>query len=154
MSAARNRLAPVGYVIECRGAWLRAQIRSVASVITVTGRLDQTNVEPMIGHLCRFTTLDSPVIIDVKHVDIEDNSSALERLVSTFSAQCRHRGIDWALVAEPPSHRCALPADDRHLLCVDSVADALHHFVRVIHARPRTPVREGRGSIGSAQYVE
>jgi hypothetical protein len=94
------------------------------------------------------------VIIDVKHVDIEDNSSALERLVSTFSTQCRHRGIDWALVAEPPSHRCALPADDRHLLCVDSVADALHHFVRVIHARPRTPIREGRGSIGSAQYAE
>ena len=131
MSAARNRLAPVGYVIECRGAWLRAQIRSVASVITVTGRLDQTNVEPMIGHLCRFTTLDSPVIIDVKHVDIEDNSSALERLVSTFSTQCRHRGIDWALVAEPPSHRCALPADDRHL------------FVRRFSSRRVAPLCQG-----------
>ncbi|MDY6869356.1 MAG: hypothetical protein SV966_01915 [Actinomycetota bacterium] len=145
MSAARNHPAPVGYVIECRGAWLRAQIRGVASVVTVTGRLDQTNVELMIGHLCRFTTLDSPVIIDVKHVDIDDNSNALEHLVSAFAAQCRHRGIDWALVAEPPSHRCALPADDRDLLYVDSVADALHHFVRVIRARRGMPIREGRG---------
>jgi hypothetical protein len=44
---------------------VRAQIRSVATVVAVTGRLDEANVEPVTVHLCRFTKMNGPLIVDV-----------------------------------------------------------------------------------------
>ena len=137
--------SPIGYVIECRSAWVRAQIRSVASVISVTGGLDGANVEAVLGHLSRFTTLGSPLIVDVDSADIGD-SAAFEHLLATFGAQCRRHSIEWVLVAK--ADRCHLsPTDEQHVLHADSVAEGLQHFVWASHARRNIPqARKTRGS--------
>ncbi|WP_145011015.1 hypothetical protein [Mycobacterium marseillense] len=144
--------SPIGYVIECRGAWVRAQIRSVATVIVVTGYLDETNAEPVLGHLCRFTTLEGPLIVDVNSADIDDNG-AFERLLSAFGTQCRRRGIDWALIAQA-GPGCLPPVDEQHVVRADSVAEALQHFVCVIHARRHMPLARKRRAGVSRKRVE
>ncbi len=63
----------VGYVIECRGAQVRTQMRSVALVITVTGRLDEANAELVGASMRRFTALGSPLVTDLSGVDVGDD---------------------------------------------------------------------------------
>ncbi|PRC51534.1 hypothetical protein C6A85_63590, partial [Mycobacterium sp. ITM-2017-0098] len=47
-----------GYVIDCRGVQIRAQLRSVATVVKVTGHIGAQNRELIAAHLCRFTRLE------------------------------------------------------------------------------------------------
>ena len=99
-----------------RGSELRSAV--VAVVITVTGRLDETTVQDVVGQLCRFVRLDDPVVLDVGDLDIADGG-ILERLVSAFDAECHWGGVDWVLVAAS-ADRPSIRADDedelRHLL--------------------------------------
>jgi len=115
-------------------------------VITVTGRVDTTNVELVLGHLERFAKLETPVIIDVNSAEIDD-SEAMECLLSTFGAECRRRATDWALVA-PSAVRLSL-ADEEHVVHRRSVVEALQHFVTLIQASRNMPVTRLRGFLGS-----
>jgi hypothetical protein len=152
MSVATGNFSfPVGYIIECGGAWLRAQIRNTATVITVTGRVDTTNLELLLGHLRRFAKLETPVIIDVNRAEIDD-SEAIERLLSTFGAECRRRATDWALVA-PSAVRLSL-ADEEHVVHRRSVVEAWQQFVMLIEARRNMPVTRLRGfSVSRPTYT-
>ena len=126
--------------VECGDARVRAQIRSVAAVITVTGRLDATNVEAVVGQLCRYVHLDDPLVLDVHDVDIDgDGGGIFERLVSAFGAECHWGGVDWVLVAQSAD----LPSsseDDEHIVWAESVPEALAHFAWVIDTRRHLPL--------------
>ena len=104
MSVAASGPRYHGGDVECGGARVRAQIRSVAAVITVTGRLDETNVEAVVGQLCRFVRLDDPLVVDVHDVDV-DAEETIERLVSAFGAECHWGGVDWFWSPSPPTFR-------------------------------------------------
>ena len=134
---------PSSAVIECRGAGVKAQMRSVATVISVTGRLDAGNVEAVLGHLCRFTNLGGPLVVDVTGVhwlgDVGDGRT-FERLISTLGAECHWRGVDWILVGAPASRVWLPPAEEWHALHAGSVAEALQHFIDVVHARRHMPL--------------
>lgn len=142
----------VGYAIECRGATVRTQMRSVALVITVAGRLDGTNTGLVGESMRRFTTLGSPLVADFSGVDVGDDR-ACGRLLEAFGAECARRGIGWVLVA--PSG--TIPSDEAEVVRADSVAEALQHFVLAIRARRRTmslaPGRGVRSSAGAAMRL-
>ena len=126
-------------VVECGGAWVSVQMRSVAAVIAVTGRLDDVNVEAVVGQLCRFVRLDGPLILDVHDLDVAAGET-FARLVSTFGVECHWGGVDWILVAADDQLE-HLPRDDEHLVVeADSIAEALAHVARVIHARRHLPL--------------
>jgi hypothetical protein len=145
MTAAANaHTSTVGYVIECRGAWVRTQMRSVASVITVTGRLDETNVELVTENLCRFSTLGSPLVVDLSGSEI-DEVHTCDHLVHAFGANCARRGVDWVVVA--PFGAGGPAWTHGRVPCADSVAEALQHFVLSIHARRTIPLARGPGSL-------
>ena len=138
MSIGRRTTSPVGYVVECRGAWVRAQIRSVATIITVTGCVDGTNVQLVADHMRRFTTLDTPLIVDLLDTGA-GHRNTVDRLVTEFAERCRARSIDWVLVADSGIGPASL-ADAEPVKYAASVTDALEHFVRVIYARRHLPL--------------
>ena len=137
MSIGRRTTSPVGYVVECRGAWVRAQIRSVATIITVTGCVDGTNVQLVADHMRRFTTLDTPLIVDLHNTDA-GHRNTVDRLVAQFGDRCKERDIAWVLVAEDGNQALS---DPESVMFAHSVADALEHFARVISARRHLPLR-------------
>jgi len=130
----------VGYVIECRGATVSTQMRSLALVITVAGRLDGTNSGLVGESMRRITALGSPLVADLSGVDVGDDR-ACDRLLEAFGAECARRGIGWVLVA--PS--ATIPCDEAKVVRADSVAQALQHFVLAIRARRAVSLAPGRG---------
>jgi hypothetical protein len=139
-SSIREHHAPVGYVIECRGAWLRAQIFGVATCVTVAGRVDEANLDTVVTALCRFTILKSAVVIDLRPCH-DDGDGTVERLISEFGASSACRGSQWALVADPAILcRVASPRDGQQVIHAESVAQALDHF---LHAHRRQSDRSG-----------
>ncbi len=127
-----NHRSPDGFVVECDGAHVRAQSRSIAIVVTVSGSLRETNLEPVSRHVCRFAALDGPLIIDARHVDI-GSKAAFQRLLASFSAQCRNRNVDWALVA--CEHGRALSAQDDGIAVAATVPEALQYIARTTRDR-------------------
>lgn len=140
MSIGRRTTRPVGYVVECRGAWVRAQIRSVATIVTVTGCVDGTNVELVGDHVVRFTTLDTPLIVDL-HDTRAGHRNTVDRLIGQFAKRCTERNIDWVLVDEDGTGSLS---EVESVQRAPSVADALEHFVRVISARRHLPLQRLR----------
>jgi hypothetical protein len=54
-----------GYVTECHGVQIRAQLRSVATVLQVTGLIGAANHDMILDHLRRFTRLQTPLVLDL-----------------------------------------------------------------------------------------
>ena len=131
------------YAVTCRDAWVSAQSRSVATVITVGGCLDETELEPIAAHVCRFTRLGSPLVLDVTDVTIvaddeSGGSGALGALVAAFHGACSDGGVDWVLVGAGAIGWRPQPRDS--VVCAGSVAEAMAHVVRTIHDRRHLPL--------------
>jgi hypothetical protein len=123
---------PLGYV-ECRGALVRAQMRSVAVVLAITGRLTSANVDTLAAHVTRFTALGDPVVLDVNALEIEDDASLL-RLVSIVDAECHLHAAAWLLVATA-AVRDLLETTNDAVVDADSVPMALRYFADAIYHR-------------------
>jgi hypothetical protein len=118
-----------GYAIDCRQAVIQAYARSVATVLTVRGRVDALNDECVYRNLNRFRRLEAALIIDITEADVAD-LGALRR----FAAGDQDRPM--AIVARPED-----AAAMRHCGGADAVeiygtvADAVQVVVREIQAR-------------------
>jgi hypothetical protein len=60
-----SSLAALGPVAECHGVQLRAQLRSVATVVQVTGHLSPANREQVSRHLRRFAVVGGALVLDL-----------------------------------------------------------------------------------------
>jgi hypothetical protein len=60
-----QRSDSTGYVIECQGVQIRTQLRSVATVVKVTGRIRAQNRDLVASHLRRFTRLEGALVLDL-----------------------------------------------------------------------------------------
>ena len=140
MSIGRRTTSPVGYVVECRGARVRAQIRSVATIVTVSGCVDGTNVQLVADSIGRFATLDTPLVVDL-HDTRAGHRNTVDRLIAEFAKRCKERNIEWVLVAKTGTGSLS---DVESVQRAASVADALEHFVRVISARRHLPLHRLR----------
>lgn len=123
-------------VLECGGARMRAQCRHLATVVTVSGVIDGTNVDAVRDYSRRFILPDKPFILDLCGVDLlaTQDSQFLYRI----DEGCRTAGVEWALVPSPAVTR-VLPVgdDDATLPVAASVHEALHYFADDISARRR-----------------
>ena len=121
---------------ECDGAQIRATCRQLATVVTVTGDLDDANLDKVSQYTKRFVLREKPVVLDLSAV-----SSATPHIISLLSDiddACVAAGVEWSLIASQPVNRAVRTFDDRiELPTMASVADALHHFADATLERRR-----------------
>jgi len=119
---------------ECAGATVHAVCRQLATVVTVEGVVDDTNIERVTALALRFVIAEKPFVLDVSAV-----SSFTAHSVSLFSAideRCYDGDVEWSLVASAPVLRAA-QATGATLPTAETVPDALHHFADSIDERRR-----------------
>jgi anti-anti-sigma regulatory factor len=121
---------------DCDGAQIRACSRQLATVVTVTGDLDDANLERVSQYTKRFVLREKPVVLDLGGVN-----SATPHVVSLLcdlDDECSSAGVDWSLIASQPVTRAVRIFDDRvELPTVATVADALNQFADAMLERRR-----------------
>lgn len=121
---------------DCDGAQVRACSRQLATVVTVTGILDDANIDRVSQYTKRFVLREKPVVLDLGAV-----SSAAPHIVSLLCEMddaCSAAGVDWSLIASQAVTRAVRTFDDRiELPTVATVADALNQFADAMLERRR-----------------
>jgi anti-anti-sigma regulatory factor len=120
----------------CDGAQIRVCSRQLATVVTITGDLDDTNLDRVSQYAGRFVLRETPVVLDLSGV-----SSATPHIVSllcNIDDACSAAGVEWSLIASQPVTGAVRIFDARiELPTAATVADALHHFADEMLERRR-----------------
>jgi anti-anti-sigma factor len=121
---------------DCAGAQVRACCRQLATVVTVTGDVDGTNVDRVSEYARRFILMEKPFILDLSGVN--SFSPQCVSLLYGVDEDCFHTGMEWSLIANEPVLRALrLCGDGATFPTAASVPDALHHFADGIEERRR-----------------
>jgi hypothetical protein len=126
-------LTTLGYVIECHGAQIRAQLRSVATLVRVTGSIRPANVDLVLTHLRRFSRLQGPLVLDLLEADGFEDASLVDLIVTVT----QDSGTAVTLVVDSALRDTMAPRDGVDV--VGSVGEALRDIADRIRAR-RAPV--------------
>jgi anti-anti-sigma regulatory factor len=115
---------------DCGGAQVRTVCRQLATVVTVLGALDDTNIERVTALALRSVIAEKPFVLDLSGVN---SFSAHElSLLSAVDECCFRSDVEWSLIASGPVLR---EADGLNFPVTDSVPDALHQFADSIDER-------------------
>lgn len=115
---------------DCGEAQLRTVCRQLATVVTVQGVIDDTNIERVTMLALRFIIAEKPFVLDLSGVT---SFSAHElSLLSAVDERCFCNDVEWSLIASEP---VAYEASGLNFPVADSVPDALHHFADSIDER-------------------
>ena len=121
---------------DCNGAAVRAQCRHLATVVTISGAIDASNVDQVIEYAQRFNLPDKPFVLDLSGLD--SFAAQAVRLLHRVDDACSAAGVEWCLIASQPVRRAVGIFDDRfELPTVASVADALNQFADAMLERRR-----------------
>jgi anti-anti-sigma regulatory factor len=117
---------------ECGGAQVRTVCRQLATVVTVQGVIDDTNIERITALAVRSVIAEKAFILDLSGLDY---FSAHElSLLSAVDEHCFRSDVEWLLIAsEPVLHETS----GLNFPVADSVPNALHHFADSIDERRR-----------------
>ena len=110
---------------DCSGAQVHAVCRQLATVVTVEGVVDDTNIERVTALALRFVIAEKPFVLDLSNVS--SFSAHCVSLLSVVDERCFRSGVEWSLVASDTVLR-ALRAAGLSFPVADSVPDALHYF--------------------------
>ena len=115
---------------ECGGAQVRTVCRQLATVVTIQGVVDDSNIEKVTALALRFIIAEKPFVLDLSGVD--SFSAHGLSLLSAVDERCFCSDVEWSLIASGPVLReaCGL-----NFPVADSVPDALHHFAESIDER-------------------
>ena len=121
---------------DCNGAQIRVCSRQLATVVTITGDLDDGNLDKVSQYAKRFVLREKPMVLDLSGVN-----SATPHIISLLCEvddACCAAGVEWSLIASQPVNHAVHTFDDRvELPTVASVADALTHFADAMLERRR-----------------
>ncbi|MGD9621750.1 MAG: STAS domain-containing protein [Mycolicibacterium sp.] len=117
---------------DCGGADVRAHCRQLATVVTIKGILDDTNVDRVARHARRFILAEKPFVLDVSGVTSLSREAI--SLLFTVDDACTATGVDWSLVASRPVELALQDAGIEYAAC-GSVPEALNHFAEAMVAR-------------------
>ena len=121
---------------ECGGAQIRACSRQLATVVTVTGDLNESNLDQVSQYTKRFVLREKPVVLDLS--EVRSATPHIVSLLCDVDDACSAAGVDWSLIPSQSVGRAVRIFDDRvELPTVASVADALNHFADAMLERRR-----------------
>jgi anti-anti-sigma regulatory factor len=117
---------------DCTDARVHAVCRQLATVVTVDGVVDDTNIERVTALARRFVIAEKPYVLDL--TDVKSFSPHALSLLSAVDESCYHAGVEWLLIASESVLR-AVRGSATSFPIVGSVPDALHHFADGIDER-------------------
>lgn len=120
----------------CDLAQMSALCRQLATVVSISGQLDDSNLSEATTYCTRYVLCEKPFVLDLSELDVVSDSAI--GLLYAIDDAAYMEGVEWAVVAGPALldvlSRYGDPADFH---TVDSVPDALHHFADATAARRR-----------------
>jgi anti-anti-sigma regulatory factor len=122
--------------VDCDGAQMRALCRQLATVVTVSGDVNDTNIDRISAYAKRFVLTEKPFVLDLS--DANSFPPECISLLYSLDEDCHHAGVEWSLVVNQQVLRTLRLAGERETFPIEgSVADALHHFADTIGERRR-----------------
>lgn len=122
--------------VECDGAHLHKQCRQLATVLTITGSIDEVNIGLVIEHAKHCILPEKTFVLDLSGV----TSFAAQgiALLDAVDEVCYAFSEEWSLIANPQvSRTLRLCGVDDIFTTASSVPDAMHHFSDVVCERRR-----------------
>ena len=157
-NASRLREGPpfrVGYAIDCAGARLSVQARSLATVLTVEGEIDASNSARLADAVNHFSRLETPLVVDLSGVGFLGLTGF--RALMTFDEERGCAGLLWALVPGTALRPFLRIVPDHQLPVALTVDAALHKIKEDIRARRELltilPPTDGAGRAEKAVKV-
>ena len=121
---------------DCNGAAVRAQCRHLATVVTISGTIDASNVDQVIEYAQRFNLPDKPFVLEL--AGVESFAAQAVRLLHRVDDACAAAGLEWALIpSQAVSLTLLLTGEDTSFPTADTVHEALHYFADANTARRR-----------------
>jgi anti-anti-sigma factor len=122
--------------VECNGAELHKQCRQMATVLTITGAIDEVNVGLVAAQAKGCIIAEKPFILDLSGVT--SFAAPAIALLDAIDEACYAAGDEWSLVvSQPVSRTLRLCGVDDIFPATPSVPEALHHFSDVAGERRR-----------------
>ena len=120
--------------VDCNGAQIHKQCRQLATVLTVTGVVDDLNIDAITAHAQSCVIPEKPFVLDLSGV-----TSFTGHGITLFDAiadACATFCEEWSVIAsQPVSRALRLCGIDDSVPTADSVPAALHHFSDVAGER-------------------
>jgi anti-anti-sigma factor len=115
---------------------MRACARQLATVVTVDGDIDASNVQEVTQYATRYVLAEKPFVLDLSAVNsISPHGISL---IFALDDKCDAAGLEWELVANPAIlDAIGHDVDPTTLPVSGSVARALAHFADVTRRRRR-----------------
>lgn len=121
---------------DCDLAQMSALCRQLATVVTIDGVIDVSNLSRVTEYATRYVLCEKPFVLDLSDVEVFSDSAI--GLLYAIDDASFDAGVEWAVVASPAVlevlRHYGDPADFH---TVDSVPDALHRFADATAARRR-----------------
>jgi anti-anti-sigma regulatory factor len=118
----------------CGSANVRAQCRHLATVVTIKGGIDASNVGPLCDYTSRFLLAKNNLVLDLSEVELFAPEGI--SLVNVLAADCHAAGVECMLVASNNVADVLRENRAESLLPVaGSVGEALHYFADSIAVR-------------------
>lgn len=122
--------------VACGDAEVRAQCRQLATVLTVTGVIDETDVDLVAAQARRCVLPEKPFILDLSGVT--SFAVSCVELLDKVNASCIAAGNEWSLIASQPVSTALLVCGAESAFpTATSVSEALHHFSDSMYERRR-----------------
>ncbi|HEY1841332.1 MAG TPA: STAS domain-containing protein [Mycobacterium sp.] len=138
VNTAASYLAPrhAHLPFDCSGAAVRAQCRHLATVLTITGAVDASNVDQVIDYARRFILPDKPFVLDLS--GLETFAAPAVRLLYGIDDACNAAGLEWAVIpSQSVSLTLLVTREDISFPTAATVHEALHYFADANSARRR-----------------
>lgn len=122
--------------LECERAQMSALCKQLATVVSVSGVLDEANVADATRYATRYVLCEKPFVIDLS--EVESCSDGVLAMLYAIDDASYDAGVQWALVASPAvQSMLSHYGDPAYFHTVPSVPDALHQFADATAARRR-----------------
>src|ERR1700742_1599750 len=122
--------------IDCNGAAVRAQCRHLATVVTISGSVDASNVDQVIDYAQRFNLPDKPLVLDL--TGVESFGGQAVRLLYSVDDACATAGLEWAVIpSQAVSLTLLVTHGDIDFPTATTVHEALQYFADATTSRRR-----------------
>jgi anti-anti-sigma factor len=121
------------YLIDCGGAQLHVNARSLATVLRVNGEIDASNADLLAQTIRHFSQLRAPLILDLSQLGFL-GVVGLRALIA-LNKEHQQTRLHCNVVSGPALRRLTHVVTDHGLPIVDSVPEALQLIEDAINAR-------------------